>query len=203
MTINLIAHTPLEVCAVGIRRCWDSHNHSDNGGPKDKELIDRVSNKFKHESVKNHINYTFDIQGISTKTLLALTRHDVGTEFSVQSTRYTTKKVVNNGTADYTKSKNEVVNGYLAQINTMIKDCVANNISNDEISLLLPQAWHYNLIATFSMQALQHFLYLRTKKDAHWDIQELAWALYSQIPEDHKYLYASYIKDDNDSTEED
>ena len=181
---------------VSCRECGLHYNTNDICGPKDKELIERVGNKLKHESVKNHVNYTFDITGITTKTLLALTRHDVGTEFSVQSTRYTTKKAVKNGSAGYTESKSQLVNKYLRAIDGMIKHCVAEGESNDEISLLLPQAWRYNLICTMSMSAVQHFLTLRTKSDAHWDIQDLAKAMFNALPEDHKYLFNDYITKD-------
>lgn len=195
MKVTRLTHTPLPICSQAIRMCWnsedksDTFNTNDQLGPKDRELIDRVANKFKHESVKNHIHYTFKIEGITTKTLLALTRHDVGVEFSVQSTRYTTKKCVKNGTAGYTESKSDLVNKHLATLNEMITECVNNNEPNDEISLLLPQAWQYNLVCTMSMTALQHFLKLRLKKDAHWDIQELAQRLLEAVPSEHLYLY--------------
>lgn len=159
-------------------------------GPEDRALIDRIGNKAKHESVKNHMTYNFYFEGITTKTLLALTRHDVGVEFSVQSTRYTTKKAVKNKTAGYTLSKSERVNSYLEQISNMIIDCVNNNEANDEISMLLPQAWQYNLTCSMSLTAVQHFLKLRLKKDAHWDIRDLANNIINSIPEDHMYLYA-------------
>lgn len=205
MEVKLINHTPLWVCSNAIRRCWDSHNKSDTiefdgnkvTGEADKALIDRIGNKAKHTSVKNHINYTFDIQGITTKTLLALTRHDVGTEFSVQSTRYTTKKSVKDGTAGFTYSKSSLVNNYLDKLFIMINECVKNGEANDEISLLLPQAWQYNLYATFSLGALQHFFTLRLKPDAHWDIRELATKLYETIPEEHKYLFEDTLYDGN------
>lgn len=106
--VELLHNTPLWVASRAIRKCWASEGKSDTSfdecfenpitgdihthvktGTKDKELIDRIGNKNKHTSVKNHVTYNFDIKGITTKTLLALTRHDVGTEFSVQSTRYT------------------------------------------------------------------------------------------------------------------
>ena len=48
MQITLIHHTPLEVCAHAIRTCWQSFDKSDEGGDKDKALIDRVGNKYKH-----------------------------------------------------------------------------------------------------------------------------------------------------------
>lgn len=206
MDVRLEFHTPLWVASRAIRTCWDSHNKSDTDmsddihcptcdaehittGEADKELINRIGNKMKHTSVKNHITYNFAIQGITTKTLLALTRHDVGTEFSVQSTRYTTKKSVAKGSAGYTKSKSSLVNKYLEDLEIMILQCVKNGEANDEISLLLPQAWQYNLMASFSLGALQHFLKLRLKPDAHWDIQELAKLLYKAIPEEHLYLF--------------
>ena len=71
MTITLLNHTPLWVCARAIRKCWASEDKSDTiidsdgtsyimdidgqqyyseCGPKDKELIDRVGNKNKHSS---------------------------------------------------------------------------------------------------------------------------------------------------------
>ena len=151
--------------------------------------------KLKDIETLPHTTYNFTIQGITTKTLLALTRHDVGTEFSVQSTRYTTKKSVAKGTAGYTLSKSDLVNKYLEDIDTMILQCVKNGEANDEISLLLPQAWQYNLMASFSLGALQHFLKLRLKPDAHWDIRDLANNVLKSIPEDHLYLYSDYISE--------
>ena len=188
MEVKSLHNTPLDICSRAIRTCWDSHDKSD-GGEADNKLIDRIGNKMKHESVKNHINYTFEIKGITTKTLLALTRHDIGVEFSVQSTRYTTSKSVKNDKAFYTKSKNDTVNDCLYDIYQMVVKCVKEGVSNDETSMLLPQAWNYNLVCTMSMSALQHFLLLRESKDAHWDIQDLAKHLREAIPEDHKYLF--------------
>lgn len=197
MKVTLLHHTPLHIVAGAIRTCWASQARSDSTvdtcGPEDKALIDRIGNKMKHESVKNHMTYNFYFEGITTKTLLALTRHDVGVEFSVQSTRYTTKKAVNNNTAGYTKSQSVRVNKYLEVLNEMIKDCVENNEANDEISLLLPQAWNYNLTCSMSLSAVQHFLRLRLKRDAHWDIQDLARHILDSIPKEHLYLFDEYI----------
>ncbi len=61
---------------------------------KDKELIDRVGNKFKHASTLEHLNYTFYIQGISRACLQEVARHR-HTSPSVKSTRYTLKELRN------------------------------------------------------------------------------------------------------------
>jgi len=186
--IELLHSTPLSICSHAIRTCWNSFNKSDNGGQKDLELIDRIGNKMKHESVKNHIHFTFYIEGITTKTLLALTRHDVGVEFSVMSTRYTTASSVKSGKAKYTESKSEFINKCLQDINNMVNEAVSKNIANDEISLILPQSWQYDLTCTMSLTAVQHFLKLRTTSHAHWDIRDLAYELYNAIPNEYKYL---------------
>ena len=191
MNVSLLHNSPLTLTVKATRKCWDSMNLSDSDGEaigsKDCALIDRVANKFKHESVKNHVYYTFDIEGISTKTLLALTRHDIGTEFSVQSTRYTTSK--RSDKLKFTETRSEWVNDRLQEWLEVIKEGIAQGISDDDLAMMLPQAYQYSLVMTISMQALQHFLNLRLKKDAHYDIVLLAIHLYEEIPEEHLFMF--------------
>ena len=185
--VTLLHSTPLDVCSKAIRTCWDSHNKSDGGGDVDKKLIDRVGNKMKHKSVLNHLNFTFFIENISTKMLMATTRHDVGTEFSVQSSRYTCKK----SELTYTLTKNPKINIALSKIVDIINEAINDGGSCDNISMLLPQSFQYTLTATFSLGALQHFWQLRDSKDAHYDIRELSEKLFEEIPEEYKYLKES------------
>ena len=94
MKITLQHHTPLIFCANAIRTCWQSFDKSDEGGEKDRELIDRVGNKFKHASTLEHLVYNFYIQGISRALLQELARHRIAS-LSVKSTRYTLKELKN------------------------------------------------------------------------------------------------------------
>ena len=59
MKVKLLHSTPLYICSTAIRECWDSHDKSDTVdgiiGENDKALIDRIGNKAKHTSVKNHL----------------------------------------------------------------------------------------------------------------------------------------------------
>ena len=61
MKVTLLHHTPLEVCSNAIRTCWNSFDNSDNGGEKDRALIDRVGNKFKHASTLEHLSICVNI----------------------------------------------------------------------------------------------------------------------------------------------
>lgn len=206
MKVTLMHHTPLWVSAFAVRECYDSHHKSDSyivegGAPKpitlecgsvDRELLDRVGNKLNHSSVKNHINYTFHCSDVSTKTLLALTRHDIGTEFSVQSTRFTTKKRKDKLSALELSTPER--QDKLDKIMEVVQEAVAEGWSNDEISLLLPQAYHYSFVVTFSLSALQHFLKLRLAKEAHPDIQHLAKLLLDAVPDAHKFMFEDIKK---------
>ena len=119
MQVKLLHATPLWVASTAIRKCWASEGKSDTNyksqeeiytyvcnlskeatsvmdselGDKDKALIERVGNKFKHASTLEHINYSFDIDGISRACLQELARHRMQS-LSVKSTRYTLKELI-------------------------------------------------------------------------------------------------------------
>ena len=90
MEVKLLNFTPLWVCSNAIRTCWQSFDKGDNGGEIDKELINRVGNKFKHASTLEHLHYNFYIKGISRALLQELARHRMAS-LSVKSTRYNLK----------------------------------------------------------------------------------------------------------------
>jgi len=198
--IELINHTPLWVASKAIRRCWasdelsDTVNTDDNIGEKDRALIYRVGNQFAHKSTLRHVTYTFDCNEVSTKTLLALTRHSIGKDISVQSTRYTTSKRKED--LSFTSTADEFINGCLDSVMTMVIEAINRGCKNDDISMLLPQAYNYSFIMTMNIESLQHFLKLRTARGAHWDIQAFAWELYKQIPKAHLYLFEDSIRKD-------
>lgn len=190
MTVELLYNTPLTLVNSGIRMCWNSESKSDNNGPLDQELNVRIANKLKHSSVLRHSLYVFRITA-STKTLLAFTRHHAGVEFSVQSTRYTTKKRAEQ--LEFTQTRNPTINGYLDAIMKIIQSAVDSGASNDDIAMLLPQAYNYTWQVSMNAQAIQHFLRLRTSSHAHYDIRAVANAIYESLPSDHKYLFSDCL----------
>ncbi len=206
MEVTLKHHTPLEVCAHAIRTCWQSFEKSDEGGEKDKALIDRVGNKYKHASTLEHLVYTFYIQGISRALLQELARHRIAS-LSVKSTRYTLKELKNaqplSETNHQAAEKFIVLTGNHAVDTASIKALnnlqaiLKSGVSNDIAKFCLPESYKTELTWTINARSLQNFLELRSDKSALWEIQQLAHLLYERLPDEHRYLFDEHIKTEN------
>jgi len=202
MEITLMHHTPLEVCAHAIRTCWQSFEKSDEGGEKDKALIDRVGNKYKHASTLEHLVYTFYIKGVSRALLQELARHRVAS-LSVKSTRYTLKELKQSNPFkedDYENAKKFIVltgNNYVdsASIKALnnLQEILKKGIANDIAKFCLPESYKTELTWTINARSLQNFIELRTNKAALWEIQTLAHKLFNSIPSEHQYLFQEKI----------
>jgi len=198
MKVTLLHHTPLEVCAHAIRTCWQSFDKSDHGGQKDKELIDRVGNKYKHASTLEHLVYTFYIQGISRALLQELARHRMAS-LSVKSTRYTLKELKDaepfkeddfKGASKYiVLTGNESVDKMSIKALNNLQSLLKKGVSNDIAKYALPECYKTELTWTINARSLQNFLYLRSSKSALWEIRDLSFEIFKNLPDDHKYLF--------------
>ena len=224
MKVTLMQYSDLAVTAHAIRTCWQSFDKSDNGGEKDKELIDRVGNKYKHSSTLEHLHYTFYIQEISRALLQELARHRMAS-LSVKSTRYTLKELkdedsfldgysfeelVKNFTNkdEVYKDKHMVrASKYLVFTGEIMVDFASvvalehlrivlnNNIANDKAKYCLPESYKTELTWSINARSLQNFLTLRSSKSALWEIRDLAKAIFEALPNEHKYLFEDCISD--------
>jgi thymidylate synthase (FAD) len=193
MRVTLKHHTPLQICSNAIRTCWQSFDKSDNGGEKDKELIDRVGNKFKHSSTLEHLVYSFYIEGVSRALLQELARHRMAS-LSVKSTRYTLKELKDTDDIEYEKflvftGVSEVDKASCKALDNL-QNLLKSGISNDKAKYALPESYKTELSWTINARSLQNFLLLRSDKSALWEIRDLAKAVYKSLPEDHKYLFS-------------
>jgi thymidylate synthase (FAD) len=202
MQVKLMHHTPLDVCAHAIRTCWQSFDKSDEGGEKDKALIDRVGNKYKHASTLEHLVYTFYISGISRALLQELARHRMAS-LSVKSTRYTLKELKDSepfNENDFESASkfivltnNEIVDSASIKALNNLQAILKKGISNDIAKYALPECYKTELTWTINARSLQNFLTLRSSKSALWEIRELAHKLYNALPSEHKYIFQDCI----------
>ncbi len=204
MKVTLKHYTPLDVCAHAIRTCWQSFDKSDNGGEKDKALIDRVGNKYKHASTLEHLVYTFYIQGVSRALLQELARHRIAS-LSVKSTRYTLKELKDEEPfklKDFKRASKYIVLTHnqdvdMASITALnnLQALLKRGVSNDIAKYALVESYKTELTWTINARSLQNFLTLRSSKSALWEIRELAKEIFYTLPNEHKYLFEDYISE--------
>ena len=204
MNVTLLHHTPLTITDQAISKCWDKECDINN---PNEEKINRVVNKFKHQSTVEHLSYNFEIKGVSRALLQELARHRIAS-YSVKSTRYTLKELKKELTFNdfsndfqykrsreyvvYTENQavDEAIFYALAELQVLIKA----GISNDVAKYALPEAYKTELIWTVNARSLKNFLSLRTDKSALWEIRNLAHKVYRTIPEDHKFIFTNDVK---------
>jgi thymidylate synthase (FAD) len=194
------------------------------------ERIDRVANKNKHASTIEHVSYNFDIDGISRACLQELARHRIAS-ISVKSSRYTLKELRDeapfvSSDFDYIgwlTGKPGAVGSYQSKRASKYLVWTENNridvasvvalenlriqlksgIANDLAKYCMPEAYKTSMVWTVNARSLQNFLALRTSKAALWEIRDIAHAVYSQIPEDHRFLFKDSVTNLKDNNNED
>jgi thymidylate synthase (FAD) len=197
MRVELESYTRLELCTDAVRTCWDSFQHKDNGN-KDKELLNRVINKHKHESMHEMLVYHFKVDNISLSCSHQLVRHRAFT-FAQQSSRYTLKKILKdvkefnfNNIHEYCYIENlnpVIIYGLINTMNNLLGIAKEYDFDNDELKLLLPTAFYTKIFFKADGRNLKNFLKLRMDKSAHFEIRQLAKEIYKLIPNEHKFLF--------------
>jgi len=226
MKVDLLQHSSIEICAHAIRTCWQSFDKSDDGGEKDRDLIDRVGNKFKHASTLEHLTYTFYISDVSRALLQELARHRMASP-SVKSTRYTLKELKDEETFTNGMSMLELKEKYtnasevysdvhmlraakylvftdilgvdFASVVALenLRLMLKDGVANDRAKFCLPESYKTELTWTINARSLQNFISLRSSKAALWEIRDLAVMLFETLPEDHQYLFNSCVSNDS------
>lgn len=144
-----------------------------------------------HESVLEHVSYTFLIEGVSRALLAQLTRHRIAS-FSVQSQRY----------VSYAKGFGYVVPpavhalgaeaeaeyaAQMAQMQAWYEGWQQKLGTNEDARFVLPNACETRLLVTMNARELRHFFALRMCERAQWEIRALAGKMfelsYAETPE--------------------
>lgn len=198
MKVKLLNATPLKIAIKAIRRCYDSCG--DDLGKKDLKLLKSII-KNGHTSTIEHIVFTFDIQGISRAALQELARHRIAS-LSVESTRYTLKKLKNIDTReikyeDYlVETGNPLVDRYSSFALDRTISCLKDNIKNDLTKYTLPESYKTSLIWTINARSLRNFLELRSSSKALWELRTLSTQIIDSLPEEYLILFEDIIKED-------
>ena len=189
-TVKLLYYTGLDIAELAARTCTATTEKCSPtiGGAVNfiKGLIDSG-----HESVIEHLVYTFSIKGVSRALLQELARHR-HVSLSVESTRWALKRIMENpvsmedlvlpeGVPDYAKGKLEFL------LNTA-KGLLDRGFSNDVVKYLMPECVPTNLVLTLNLRELRHIYRLRTDKRALKEFRDLMKDILESLPPYHREL---------------
>lgn len=196
MKVELLHFTPIMIAVNAIRTCYNSCDKSDDLGEKDIKLIKSIIAN-NHTSTIEHISYNFKISGISRALLQELSRHRLQS-LSVKSTRYTLRELKSKNQdelKDYLVKISDSIDEYnrfrLATMQALINE---QNLSNDELKYMLPEAFKTELMLTINARSLRNLLELRLSSKALKEFRELAKALYRELPELHRVLFDDIVE---------
>lgn len=182
MKVKLLNKPDMSIIIEATRTCYDSMSKSDNLGDKDLALLKKIIDS-KHESVLEHMVFTFKITDISRACLQELTRHRIAS-YSVKSTRYTLKELRDTPDNELEKFLIEDIESIVksSAIDSLKKIKMMLNMSNpdmDKIKYALPECYKTKLVWTINLRSLRNFLKLRLSLKAHQEIRKLATIIYS------------------------
>ena len=182
MKVKLLNKPDISIIIEATRTCYDSMSKSDNLGEKDLALLEKIIDS-KHESVLEHMVFTFKITDISRACLQELARHRIAS-YSVKSTRYTLKELRDTPDNELEKFLIEDIESIVksSAIDSLKKIKMMLNMSNpdmDKIKYALPECYKTELVWTINLRSLRNFLKLRLSLKAHQEIRKLATIVYS------------------------
>lgn len=152
-------------------------SHSKEFKDLSKEKVEHLINLLKdlgHESVFEHVSFTFSIEGISRVCSHQLVRHRMAS-FTQQSQRYVPldpQFIVPQSV--YESPFKEEFLRILEESRDLYKRMVQGGIRKEDARFILPQAVETKIIVTMNGRELRHFISLRAGKEAQWEIRSLA-----------------------------
>lgn len=205
MNVTLLAHTPEpeKIAASAAKLCY---SNSDIGSIRDnlteektKDFIDMLVS-VGHESVMEHVSFTFGIEGISRACSHQLVRHRIAS-YSQKSQRYvnenefeyiTPPEIEQNPEAHkkFESIMNEITQSY-SKIVTLLteshkkkfiddgmdeKSAVskARKLANEDARFILPNACETKIVVTMNVRSLFNFFRHRCCNRAQWEIRAVA-----------------------------
>lgn len=205
MKVELLSHTPEpeKLVATAARLCYSNSgiNELRDGltPEKTRDFIDMLVS-IGHESVMEHVSFTFGIEGISRACSHQLVRHRIAS-YSQKSQRYVSEKgfefitppsvsEVPEAKAEFDRMMTAITESYdrLADILTESRTqqlmaegmdektalSKARKLANEDARFLLPNACETKIVVTMNVRSLFNFFCHRCCNRAQWEIRDVA-----------------------------
>jgi len=181
--VTLLQHTPdpEKTVALAARLCYSAAAIGDLQEKLSSSDVAAFLEKIMslgHQSVLEHVSFTFGIEGISRACSHQLVRHRMAS-YSQQSQRYVTFKgdgfplVVPDSIAADPKLE-AVFARTMAACSEAYRELVQAGVPAEDARFVLPNAAETKIIVTMNARELLHFFELRCCERAQWEIRDMA-----------------------------
>lgn len=169
MKVTLLSCTPGgdNLAAAAASTCYAS---------KPSLFVLRKTIESGHESVIEHVSFTFKIEGVSRALMAQLTRHRIAS-FSIQSQRYCDMSDFRVVVPDSIKKDQSLLQEYgtaLDAVKTFYLSAIKKGVPKEDARFILPNAALTDMVVTMNARELRHFFSLRCCNRAQWEIRALA-----------------------------
>lgn len=179
MNVKLINYTqnPVDIIEQSASICYDS-DYTKRRGKIFNQCVQSG-----HLSVMEHASFTFKVDGISRACSHQLVRHRTG-KFTQRSQRYCNENNFEYVTPVSIKHNPEVEKAYfetIQRIKWFYVFAVRNGIKPEDARAILPNACTTQLVVTFDLRNLMHFMNERLCANAQSEIRELANQMRNEV----------------------
>ena len=221
MKVKLLSHTPdaERLIATAAKLCYSSSDiESLRDGLSDDKVesfIDMIVS-IGHESVVEHVSFTFGIEGISRACSHQLVRHRIAS-YSQKSQRYVSENgfefITPPAVAEIPEAKSEydriiagITEGYeklaglltdkhtaefIAQgLDEKTARSKASKLANEDARFILPNACETKIVVTMNVRSLFNFFRHRCCNRAQWEIRAVANEMLRQCMEVAPHIFS-------------
>ena len=182
MKVTLIdsSHDNIDKMYIALSQCYNEHFDQDSCERVSQEMKENVILKILksgHDSVSEHITFTFLIEDVSRVLTHQLVRHRIAS-YSQRSARYTK---VNTETCWYvvpdgikTPEQLEIYKEIMDQEAQAYEKLIAHGVKKEDARYILGDAQKTNIVVTMNCRSLKNFFGERLCTRAQKEIRELA-----------------------------
>lgn len=177
MKVTLLNHTPDPEITVALaaRTCYSSKIPENISPPRAQQLIRELIGRG-HESILEHVSFTFSIEGISRVTSHQLVRHRLAS-YSQQSQRYVSMKeasfIIPPSIADNPEAQ-KLFSTAIEEDKKIYQELLNLGIPQEDARYMMAQGVATNLVFSANARELLHIFHLRLCNRAQWEIRELS-----------------------------
>lgn len=204
MDITILAKTPdaLNVCWTAARTCKSPKTPQElmedakATDTDEKTRLMKALLKARHDSIFEHVSFSFAVSGVSRALLAQFTRHRIGWSYSVQSQRFVkmnnSRFVMPPGMHDIElkdplwigNSAGYIIEDFVEEGKQVYDHLLRAGVKPEDARMVLPIGTVCNLTVTCNLRAFMDFYRKRVlAKGAQWEIRSMAERMAELITE--------------------